>query len=132
MPKGDLNVLSDDEPILETPEAKRQKLLDGSAKQSPAKVHANPASIRVSLGKLRNAICACVRQAKCNGSMSCFKKFHGGGMEAVFQLRWNLCKLDKQDMDNEAGVLTSGWLGDTLHFDSFSSVGACRQKFKTD
>lgn len=125
MPKGDLNVLSDDEPITETPEGKRQKLLDGSAKQSPAKVHANPASIRASLGKLSNAVCFCARKAKRNGSMSCFKKFHGGGMEAVFQLRWNLCKLDKQDMDNEAGVLPSGWLGDTFsecfHFDGFSS-----------
>lgn len=56
-------------------------------------------AIRTRLGKLSSALCGCARHAKRTSAKSCFKQFHGGGMEAVFQLVWKFQKLAKFDMD---------------------------------
>lgn len=60
-----------------------------------------PAKVRAALGKLVNANCKCSRAGK-KSTPSCFKQFHGGGMDAIFQLCWRLRNLSKQDMDKEA------------------------------
>ena len=53
-------------------------------------------------GKLRNALCGCARHARRSSASSCFKQFHGEGMERVFQLVLKLHKLSKQDSDCQA------------------------------
>ena len=65
------------------------------------------AEIRGKLGKLTNSLCGCARSAKRTSARSCFKQFHGGGVEALFQLVWQLKKLDKFDMDCKAGFEVS-------------------------
>ena len=62
----------------------------------------NPVAVKTSLGKLCQKLCACARKSKNTSKSSCFRQFHGGGQEALYQLRLQLSKLSKQDFDNKA------------------------------
>lgn len=73
------------------------------------------AKVRAALGKLANAQCACARAAKF-GTPSCFKQFHGGGMDAMFQLCWKLRKLSNHDMDKEVR------LGGNVHLETSTFI----------
>ena len=95
--KSDVQTLSDDETVPEpgvaavVPAAPKRKRLEDKK--------LNPGAVRGNLGRLMGSQCACARASK---SSSCFKQFHGGGVDALFHLVWRLRGLDKQDMDNEA------------------------------
>ena len=93
-------VLSDDECTAEDvgSEARGDLVcLQPRPKKSPV-----PSAVRARLGKLRNALCGCARHARRSSASSCFKQFHGEGMERVFQLVLKLHKLSKQDSDCQA------------------------------
>lgn len=62
----------------------------------------NPVALKTSLTKLCQKLCVCARNSKNTRKSSCFRQFHGGGVEALYQLRLQLSKLSKQDCDNKA------------------------------
>ena len=61
-----------------------------------------PSELRGHLGRLCRMLCLCARQSKSTSKHSCFRQFHGGGLEALFQLHVSLNKLSKQDKDAKA------------------------------
>jgi len=76
-------------------EVKEEKAKDSKAKKF------SPAKTRAALSRLVNAQCTCARAGK-SRTPSCFKQFHGGGMDAMFQLCWRLRQLSNHDMDRQA------------------------------
>lgn len=78
---------------------------EGAKKQSKQKREqkvVNPVALNVSLNKLCQKLCVCARNSRNTAKSSCFRQFHGGGVEALYQLRLKLSKLSKQDCDNKA------------------------------
>ena len=67
----------------------------------PKPLRMAPAAIRARLGKLSISLCGCARQAKRKMVSSCFRQFHGAGMDEILRLALDLYKLSKNDMDKK-------------------------------
>lgn len=88
-------------------------------KKSCLKASVQPGFLRARLARLTNQLCECARQNRATTKHSCYRQFHGSGLEALFQLCWALSKLDKQDMDVKVGHFSKH---DELRFQSLKST----------
>ena len=114
-----VDTLSDDDYAPVVPAAVAATSSECPPKKSCLKASVQPGFLRGRLARLTNQLCECARQNRATTKHSCYRQFHGSGLEALFQLCWALSKLDKQDMDVKVGHFSKH---EKLRFQSLKSV----------